>query len=273
MPAGRCRRLTASPSTPLPHPPAAHPPVAGSHGGACSQIQPLPRDRCAPAAAPTPRGSCHAASQRPAAQRRGLEALGSMCALQGGRAAQRGASQYTSTACRHPAVVPAPKAPKHALPAPTCSASAPSSTAFATSVASARVGRGAPTIESIRRATTTGLPATLAAVMAAFCTRAIFSGSTSKPSEPLVGRQRRGSEGVKEGGRPLTLKRGATFAILKNSRKRLLCAGYGCKPSLCKVKTRIGILKSFCVAAGDVLWLTRPRGGPRPKQGFAGWGI
>mmetsp|Transcript_26039 Transcript_26039/g.77585 ORF Transcript_26039/g.77585 Transcript_26039/m.77585 type:complete len:230 (+) Transcript_26039:825-1514(+) len=63
--------------------------------------------------------------------------------------------------------------------------SVPSSTAFATSLASARVGRGAETMDSsICVAVTTGLPFTLHLAMIIFCARKTFSGGISMPRSP-----------------------------------------------------------------------------------------
>ena len=64
-------------------------------------------------------------------------------------------------------------------------ASAPSRTAVATSLASARVGRGDRIIDSsICVATITGRPATLAARSSRFCTRGISSIGSSTPRSP-----------------------------------------------------------------------------------------
>mmetsp|Transcript_20699 Transcript_20699/g.73123 ORF Transcript_20699/g.73123 Transcript_20699/m.73123 type:complete len:234 (+) Transcript_20699:83-784(+) len=64
-------------------------------------------------------------------------------------------------------------------------ASLPSSTAFATSVHSARVGRGLDTIDSsICVAVTTGLPTRLALRIIIFCARKTFSGGISMPRSP-----------------------------------------------------------------------------------------
>ena len=52
------------------------------------------------------------------------------------------------------------------------------------SVASARVGRGVPIIESQTRVMIAGLPRIAHAVHIAFCTIAIFSGCTSRPRLP-----------------------------------------------------------------------------------------
>ena len=68
--------------------------------------------------------------------------------------------------------------------APSRIASTPSRTAFATSVASARVGRGAVTMVSTTRVMRMGLPARLAAAAAAFWMSAIFSGGASSPRLP-----------------------------------------------------------------------------------------
>mmetsp|Transcript_22192 Transcript_22192/g.37951 ORF Transcript_22192/g.37951 Transcript_22192/m.37951 type:complete len:221 (-) Transcript_22192:525-1187(-) len=68
--------------------------------------------------------------------------------------------------------------------APSRKPSAPSNTALATSVASARVGRGPETMVSTTRVMSTGLPTRLQACTSVFCTRAIFSGSTSRPRLP-----------------------------------------------------------------------------------------
>mmetsp|Transcript_7845 Transcript_7845/g.35071 ORF Transcript_7845/g.35071 Transcript_7845/m.35071 type:complete len:232 (+) Transcript_7845:2527-3222(+) len=63
--------------------------------------------------------------------------------------------------------------------------SVPSRTAFATSVASARVGRGFFTIDSsICVAVTTGLPAALHFSIMSFCARKIFSVGISMPRSP-----------------------------------------------------------------------------------------
>mmetsp|Transcript_14076 Transcript_14076/g.58787 ORF Transcript_14076/g.58787 Transcript_14076/m.58787 type:complete len:350 (-) Transcript_14076:500-1549(-) len=63
--------------------------------------------------------------------------------------------------------------------------SVPSSTALATSVASARVGRGLLTMDSsICVAVTTGLPAMLQRLMMSFCTSNIFSSGISMPRSP-----------------------------------------------------------------------------------------
>ena len=67
---------------------------------------------------------------------------------------------------------------------PSSSPSAPSSTMLATSVASARVGRGAKHIESIRRVTMQGLPIFSHVRSTCFCTANIFSGAISAPSSP-----------------------------------------------------------------------------------------
>jgi hypothetical protein len=55
---------------------------------------------------------------------------------------------------------------------------------FATSVASARVGRGAKHIESIKRVTMQGLPIFSHVRSTCFCTANIFSGAISAPSSP-----------------------------------------------------------------------------------------
>mmetsp|Transcript_41285 Transcript_41285/g.74231 ORF Transcript_41285/g.74231 Transcript_41285/m.74231 type:complete len:201 (-) Transcript_41285:144-746(-) len=68
--------------------------------------------------------------------------------------------------------------------APSNMPSTPSSTALATSVASARVGRGVLAIVSTTRVMKAGLPTMLQAEMMVFCTRHIFSGSTSRPMLP-----------------------------------------------------------------------------------------
>mmetsp|Transcript_61558 Transcript_61558/g.161715 ORF Transcript_61558/g.161715 Transcript_61558/m.161715 type:complete len:230 (-) Transcript_61558:236-925(-) len=63
--------------------------------------------------------------------------------------------------------------------------SVPSSTAFATSLASARVGRGAVAMDSsICVAVMTGLPFTLHLAMIIFCARKTFSGGISMPRSP-----------------------------------------------------------------------------------------
>eukprot|EP00955_Chlamydomonas_euryale_P012761 137883-Chlamydomonas_euryale.AAC.1 len=62
--------------------------------------------------------------------------------------------------------------------------SAPSSTRLATSVASARVGRGASVIESTTRETNTGLPPMPAARTSSFCARKTFSGASATPRLP-----------------------------------------------------------------------------------------
>mmetsp|Transcript_22889 Transcript_22889/g.58376 ORF Transcript_22889/g.58376 Transcript_22889/m.58376 type:complete len:221 (-) Transcript_22889:728-1390(-) len=70
--------------------------------------------------------------------------------------------------------------------APSRMPSTPSSTALATSVASARVGRGVLTMVSTTRVMSTGLPTRLHAWMSVFCTSAIFSGSQSRPRLPRL---------------------------------------------------------------------------------------
>ena len=67
---------------------------------------------------------------------------------------------------------------------PSNSASAPSSTMLAMSVASARVGLGAEIIESISRVTTHGFPIFSHMRSTCFCTANIFSGATAVPSSP-----------------------------------------------------------------------------------------
>ena len=65
--------------------------------------------------------------------------------------------------------------------------SVPSSTALATSVASARVGRGAAIIESsICVAVITGFPARLALRIIIFCTQKMRSRGISMPRSPLA---------------------------------------------------------------------------------------
>ncbi|OPZ84652.1 MAG: hypothetical protein BWY76_01755 [bacterium ADurb.Bin429] len=64
-------------------------------------------------------------------------------------------------------------------------ASVPSRMAFATSVTSARVGRGLRIIESsICVAVMTGLPAWLAALIICFCSSGMRSSDTSTPKSP-----------------------------------------------------------------------------------------
>ena len=65
----------------------------------------------------------------------------------------------------------APVLPTLLPPAPPCPPSAPSSTALATSVASARVGRGVSVMVSTTREMMTGLPAMLHFHTATFCSR------------------------------------------------------------------------------------------------------
>mmetsp|Transcript_10114 Transcript_10114/g.27224 ORF Transcript_10114/g.27224 Transcript_10114/m.27224 type:complete len:294 (-) Transcript_10114:50-931(-) len=63
--------------------------------------------------------------------------------------------------------------------------SVPSSTAFATSPASARVGRGSPVMDSsICVAVTTGLPIRLHRPIIIFCAKNTFSGGISMPKSP-----------------------------------------------------------------------------------------
>mmetsp|Transcript_90479 Transcript_90479/g.194098 ORF Transcript_90479/g.194098 Transcript_90479/m.194098 type:complete len:222 (+) Transcript_90479:518-1183(+) len=63
--------------------------------------------------------------------------------------------------------------------------SVPSSTAFATSLASARVGRGKPVIDSsICVAVTTGFPLILHLEIIIFCAKNTFSGGISMPKSP-----------------------------------------------------------------------------------------
>mmetsp|Transcript_77332 Transcript_77332/g.194487 ORF Transcript_77332/g.194487 Transcript_77332/m.194487 type:complete len:294 (-) Transcript_77332:515-1396(-) len=63
--------------------------------------------------------------------------------------------------------------------------SVPSSTALATSLASARVGRGNPVMDSsICVAVTTGLPIKLQRAIIIFCARKTFSGGISMPKSP-----------------------------------------------------------------------------------------
>mmetsp|Transcript_1935 Transcript_1935/g.4806 ORF Transcript_1935/g.4806 Transcript_1935/m.4806 type:complete len:301 (+) Transcript_1935:132-1034(+) len=63
--------------------------------------------------------------------------------------------------------------------------SVPSSTAFATSLASARVGRGSPVMDSsICVAVTTGLPIRLHRPIIIFCAKNTFSGGISMPRSP-----------------------------------------------------------------------------------------
>mmetsp|Transcript_11605 Transcript_11605/g.29749 ORF Transcript_11605/g.29749 Transcript_11605/m.29749 type:complete len:256 (-) Transcript_11605:849-1616(-) len=68
--------------------------------------------------------------------------------------------------------------------APSRMPSTPSRTAFATSVASARVGLGVLAIVSTTRVMNAGLPTMLQAEMIVFCTRHIFSGGMSRPMLP-----------------------------------------------------------------------------------------
>ena len=70
--------------------------------------------------------------------------------------------------------------------APSMMASAPSSTALATSVASARVGRGVSVMVSTTRVMTTGLPAWLHLCRTIFWERNTFSGGMSKPRLPRL---------------------------------------------------------------------------------------
>mmetsp|Transcript_22978 Transcript_22978/g.58773 ORF Transcript_22978/g.58773 Transcript_22978/m.58773 type:complete len:367 (-) Transcript_22978:75-1175(-) len=69
---------------------------------------------------------------------------------------------------------------------PSSTPSAPSSTRLATSVASARVGRGASVMVSTTRVTNTGLPMELALLSSIFCARNTFSGSSDMPSVPRL---------------------------------------------------------------------------------------
>ncbi len=68
--------------------------------------------------------------------------------------------------------------------APSKTPSVPSRTAFATSVASARVGQGLSTIESTTRVITAGLPAKLHLLSATFWNKNTFSGGRSMPRFP-----------------------------------------------------------------------------------------
>mmetsp|Transcript_6339 Transcript_6339/g.18215 ORF Transcript_6339/g.18215 Transcript_6339/m.18215 type:complete len:220 (-) Transcript_6339:694-1353(-) len=70
--------------------------------------------------------------------------------------------------------------------APSRKASAPSITALATSVASARVGRGLLPMVSTSRVMMTGLPRMLQLAIMAFWMSAIFSGTTSRPRLPRL---------------------------------------------------------------------------------------
>mmetsp|Transcript_1725 Transcript_1725/g.7685 ORF Transcript_1725/g.7685 Transcript_1725/m.7685 type:complete len:280 (-) Transcript_1725:377-1216(-) len=67
---------------------------------------------------------------------------------------------------------------------PSSKPSAPSSTMLATSVASARVGRGAKIMLSIKRVTMQGLPTFSHIFSTCFCTANIFSDATTAPSSP-----------------------------------------------------------------------------------------
>mmetsp|Transcript_1930 Transcript_1930/g.4861 ORF Transcript_1930/g.4861 Transcript_1930/m.4861 type:complete len:354 (-) Transcript_1930:171-1232(-) len=69
---------------------------------------------------------------------------------------------------------------------PRITPSAPLSTRLATSVASARVGRGTSTIESHSRVTNTGLPRRLAAPSSRCCARMVFSGASCTPRLPRL---------------------------------------------------------------------------------------
>mmetsp|Transcript_28444 Transcript_28444/g.70074 ORF Transcript_28444/g.70074 Transcript_28444/m.70074 type:complete len:214 (-) Transcript_28444:678-1319(-) len=71
---------------------------------------------------------------------------------------------------------------------PSSRPSAPSSTMLAMSVASARVGRGAEIMLSIRRVTMHGRPTTSHMRSTCFCTANIFSASTTAPSSPRASR-------------------------------------------------------------------------------------